>query len=110
MQHLEEKLKTLASLQLLIQNIHVRYEDDLFTNGKPFSVGAIVSELRIDSADDEWRFEGGPTGMRLGRSAPDRNTLTIKNLLARDVRLYWNSMSEMYVPTSLWESTRHLEF
>ena len=109
MQHLEERLKTLASLQLLIQNIHVRYEDDLFTHGKPFSVGAIVSELRIDSGEEEWRFDG-PGGLRFTRVAPDRNVFTMKNILARDVRLYWNSMSEMYVPTSLWESTRHLEF
>ena len=26
------------------------------------------------------------------------------------MRVYWNSMSEMFIPTSLWEQTKDLEY
>ena len=28
----------------------------------------------------------------------------------KNVRVYWNCLSEMYIPTSLWESTRHMKY
>ena len=34
----------------------------------------------------------------------------IKNLKAKGVKLYWNCLSEMYIPTSLWEQTRTLKY
>ena len=33
-----------------------------------------------------------------------------KDLNISGLRLYWNCMSEMYIPTSLWESTRHMKY
>lgn len=33
----------------------------------------------------------------------------IKELNIRGFRVYYKDMSEMFIPTSLWESTRHLE-
>ena len=35
--------------------------------------------------------------------------LILKNLNIKDARIYINSMSEMFIPTSLWEQTRHME-
>ena len=39
----------------------------------------------------------------------------VENQLCKDfnltgVRFYWNCLSEMYIPTSLWESTRHMKY
>ena len=31
-------------------------------------------------------------------------------LQIKNVKIYWNSMSEMFIPTSLWESTKHLQY
>ena len=34
----------------------------------------------------------------------------MKNLHIKQARFYWNCMSEMIVPTSLWEQTKHLKY
>jgi hypothetical protein len=34
----------------------------------------------------------------------------IKEFIVKNIGFYWNSMSEMYIPSSLWEETRHLPF
>ena len=34
----------------------------------------------------------------------------IKELAVKNIQVYWNSMSEMFVPTSLWEQTRDLKY
>ena len=34
----------------------------------------------------------------------------LKDLKATGVRVYWNCLSEMYIPTSLWEQTRSLKY
>ena len=34
----------------------------------------------------------------------------LKDLKASGARVYWNCLSEMYIPTSLWESTRSLKY
>lgn len=28
----------------------------------------------------------------------------------KNVRVYWNSMSEIFIPTSLWEQTRSMQY
>ena len=33
-----------------------------------------------------------------------------KDFNLKGLRLYWNCMSEMYIPTSLWDSTRHMKY
>lgn len=35
--------------------------------------------------------------------------LITKEINLTNARVYVNSMSEMFIPTSLWEQTRHLE-
>jgi len=34
----------------------------------------------------------------------------LKELRLNGVRLYWNCLSEMYIPSSLWESTRQMKY
>lgn len=34
----------------------------------------------------------------------------IKELSVKNIKLYWNSMSEIFIPTSLWEQTRHGQY
>ena len=34
----------------------------------------------------------------------------LKELKVEGVRLYWNCLSEMYIPHSLWESTRQMKY
>ena len=39
----------------------------------------------------------------------DMGSTMIKELNLSGARIYYKQMSEMLIPTSLWESTRHLE-
>jgi Mg/Co/Ni transporter MgtE len=77
---------------LTIQKLHIRYEDDYFAEvGKPYSFGILIDQFScVNSKDIE--------------SSAD------KNLQFRNVRVYWNSLSEMFIPTTLWEQTQNQRY
>ncbi|KAJ2002023.1 Vacuolar protein sorting-associated protein 13, partial [Coemansia thaxteri] len=47
--------KIVDNLQIIIKNIHVRYEDGISNPEHLFAVGATLRELSAVSTDDEWR-------------------------------------------------------
>ncbi|KAJ2597508.1 Vacuolar protein sorting-associated protein 13 [Coemansia sp. RSA 1721] len=47
--------KIVDNLQIVIKNIHVRYEDNISNPDHMFAVGATLSELSAVSTDEEWR-------------------------------------------------------
>ncbi|KAJ2551316.1 Vacuolar protein sorting-associated protein 13, partial [Coemansia sp. RSA 1878] len=47
--------KIVDNLQIVIENIHVRYEDHISNPDHMFAVGATLSELSAVSTDEEWR-------------------------------------------------------
>ncbi|XP_062868929.1 intermembrane lipid transfer protein VPS13C isoform X1 [Trichomycterus rosablanca] len=62
--HQEEKKDTFAeklatqiikNLQVKITNIHIRYEDDLSDPQRPLSMGVTLSELSLQTADENWK-------------------------------------------------------
>ena len=99
-----------------IRNLHIRYEDDHFTDGKPYSFGLLFDELNFETSDMKLIFE------RLADMVPKESTASkfeqshsiseslLKNISAKGFRLYWNCLSEMYIPSSLWQSTSHLKY
>ncbi|KAK3562082.1 hypothetical protein QTP86_027175 [Hemibagrus guttatus] len=52
-----EKLFTqiIKNLQVKISSIHIRYEDDVSDPQKPLSVGVTLSELSLQTTDENWR-------------------------------------------------------
>ncbi|CDW78351.1 vacuolar protein sorting-associated protein 13a [Stylonychia lemnae] len=98
------------NMKLLINKVHIRYEDDVFNGEFPFSCGIVMDKLVWESTDQKWRFES------LGQNKPTQSKSNndplsmLKNCIIENFRVYWNCMSEMYIPTSLWESTRHLKY
>ncbi|XP_053369844.1 intermembrane lipid transfer protein VPS13C isoform X1 [Clarias gariepinus] len=52
-----EKLFTqiIKNLQVKISSIHIRYEDDVSDPQRPLSVGVTLSELSLQTADENWR-------------------------------------------------------
>ena len=70
----------LRSLTLTIKRLHVRYEDDFFSNDSPYSFGMVIEELSFATNDTS------------------DTTKLVKDLSVRGLRVYWNCMSEMYVP------------
>jgi len=62
----------------------------------------MVDEIDFSNSDSHWVFHT-PNGMRFSRT---KNNYVNKELNLARMRLYFNSFSEMLIPTSLWESTQ----
>lgn len=83
--------------------MHIRYEDDYFSQKRPFSLGFLIDEIDLGNTNSHWTFHTA-NGMRFTRH---KNNYVNKELNMARMRLYFNSFSEMLIPTSLWEATRH---
>lgn len=90
-------------IKLNINRIHVRYEDDYFNGHRPFSMGLMIDGISLDNTDNHWTFHS-PNGMNFTRT--DNKFINKEFNIAR-IRFYFNSFSEMLIPTSLWEQTKH---
>ena len=88
-------------MSITVQKIHVRYEDDYFQPENPFSFGLIIDKITFNNADSESNY--------LSKNNNSYQAVH-KNVISDNVRVYWNSMSEMFIPTSLWEQTKDLEY
>lgn len=83
------------SFHLVINRFHLRYEDDYFAEmGRPFSFGLLLDGFKCTTAP----------------SANDDDKKVHKLLQLSQARVYWNSLSEMYIPTTLWEQTQDLKY
>uniref|UniRef100_A0A1A7WXB8 Vacuolar protein sorting 13 homolog C n=1 Tax=Iconisemion striatum TaxID=60296 RepID=A0A1A7WXB8_9TELE len=83
-----EKLATqvIKNVQVKISSIHLRYEDDLTDPQRPLSVGVTLSELSLQTTDENWKScilnEAAKIIYKLGR---------LECLCA-----YWNVNSQMF--------------
>ncbi|CAI2370193.1 unnamed protein product [Moneuplotes crassus] len=93
-----EMMKKLKKLKLNIRKVHIRYEDDYFEAENPFSFGVIADEITLDTQKDSHSYHHDEEG-----------DIVSKILDAKNIRSYWNSMSETFIPTSLWEQTKDLD-
>ena len=83
-----------------IKNIHIRYEDDFFTFGNPFSCGFTIQNIKMDHHAEEEQ-----------RQRAEENSSTILKLQEiSNISFYWNSMSEMFIPTSVYEQAVGLPY
>lgn len=104
--------KVWRNLKLSVNRVHIRYEDDYFAGSTPYSWGLICDSLSMMTTDSIWKFPSLES-IKFKRETPHvpRDTiLIIKELMVKGAKLYWNSMGEMFIPTSLWEQTKHLEY
>ncbi|XP_061592670.1 intermembrane lipid transfer protein VPS13C isoform X5 [Cololabis saira] len=89
-----EKLATqvIKNLQVTISNIHLRYEDDVSDPQRPLSMGVTLSELSLQTTDENWKAcilnEAAKIIYKLGR---------LESLCA-----YWNVNSPLFYKGS-WE-------
>ncbi|KAF1393337.1 hypothetical protein PFLUV_G00038030 [Perca fluviatilis] len=90
-----EKLATqvIKNLQVKISSIHLRYEDDLLDPQRPLSMGVTLSELSLQTTDENWKScilnEAAKIIYKLGR---------LECLCA-----YWNVNSPIFYKGS-WEN------
>lgn len=85
-----------------VNKIHIRYEDDYYNEHRPFSMGFTVEKIHFGKASSNWNFVDRHS-MKFTR---EPNSYVNKELDIVKVRIYVNTMSEMIIPTSLWEATK----
>ncbi|XP_036950284.1 vacuolar protein sorting-associated protein 13C isoform X4 [Acanthopagrus latus] len=96
-----EKLATqvIKNLQVKISSIHLRYEDDLSDPQRPLSIGLTLSELSLQTADENWKScilnEAAKIIYKLGR---------LECLCA-----YWNVNSPIFYKESWEDIVGHLK-
>jgi hypothetical protein len=101
-------ISLIGNVKFSIKRIHFRIEDDYFNHYRPVSFGLMIEEVSFSTSDKWWKFSS-PLSM-LHESLPAENiSTTLKDLVVKNIKVYWNSMSEMFIPTSLWQQTKHME-
>ena len=92
----------------------MRYEDDYYSSENPYSFGIVLDELNFESSDCRIFFERladlKARSANLSEMGYNAKNQLCKDLNLKNARVYWNCLSEMYIPTSLWESTRHMKY
>ncbi|CCG84915.1 protein of unknown function [Taphrina deformans PYCC 5710] len=73
--------KIIDNLQIMIQGVHIRYEDEISSPGNPFSVGLTLSELSATSVDRNWQ----PTFVQSSENS------SYKLAKLQSLALYWNT-------------------
>ncbi|KAK9761464.1 Vacuolar protein sorting-associated protein 13, partial [Basidiobolus ranarum] len=88
--------KIVDNLQVSINNIHIRYEDQISNPDHPFSVGVTLSELSAVSTDENWNetFISQPTDA------------VHKLLKLKSLGVYWNTESKSLAGKSYEEFIR----
>ncbi|KAI5287454.1 hypothetical protein KEM54_005985, partial [Ascosphaera aggregata] len=77
------------NLQVVIRNVHVRYEDSIATPGTPFAVGLTIKELSAVSTDESWI----PTFIQ-STSGTSHKLAVLENLA-----VYWNTDADLFGAT-----------
>eukprot|EP00833_Pecoramyces_ruminatium_P010854 jgi/Orpsp1_1/1184886/evm.model.c7180000091381.1 len=85
--------KIIDNLQISINNIHVRYEDQKSNFKSPFSIGLTISQLTACSSNEEWEKK---------EFVKESNT-TYKLLNLEGLSLYWNTNSELFSNRSSYD-------
>lgn len=101
-------ISLIGNLKFSIKRIHFRIEDDYFNHYRPVAFGLMIEEISFLTSDKFWVFDSPLTMQHESRKAENMST-TLKDLIVKNIKVYWNSMSEMFVPTSLWLQTRNME-
>ncbi|EER23514.1 vacuolar protein sorting-associated protein, putative [Coccidioides posadasii C735 delta SOWgp] len=74
------------NIQVVIKNVHFRYEDSIAVPGHPFALGLTLKELSAVSTDSEWR----PTFIQ--STSETSHKLAVLGALA----VYWNTDAELF--------------
>ncbi|CDW82744.1 UNKNOWN [Stylonychia lemnae] len=106
----------MKNLRLTIKRLHIRFEDDYFSAQSPYSFGVVIDQVDLRTSDTEWSFDS-LLHLNFFRVNPQHKEednkgqgfMILKELNLTNANLYVNTMSEMFIPSSLWEQTRHLE-
>lgn len=74
------------NLQIVIKNVHCRYEDSITTPGTPFAAGLTIREISAVSTDESWI----PTFIQ------STSGLSHKLAVLESLAMYWNTDTELF--------------
>ena len=83
------KMKILNNIQVKIENIHIRYQDDLSNPTNPFALGITLDELYAESADENWV----PGWIKRTKSTIIRKLVRLQNLC-----VYFDTVAKPQAP------------
>ena len=91
---------------LVLNKIHIRYEEDYFVTNNPYSFGLVINCLSFKTIDKDVKFKSA-IEVTYEEFVPNhKDNLQLKRFDISDVRVYWNTKSEAYIPNSLQEFTK----
>ena len=68
-------------IQANIQKIHIRFEDDYYSSGSPYSLGLLIDSLNINTPETDIVFNG-PLDLEYNEiQPPNTNNLFLKHIL-----------------------------
>lgn len=96
----------LKLIRVNVNWIHIWFEDDFFSGESPYSFGLVINEFKVYDYDKDITFDT-PVSVKYSEILPlEFENLYIKKCKANDVKVYWNTKSETYIPCSLIEGTK----
>jgi len=95
--------KILMNLTLTVNNVHIRYEDETYPFQHPFSFGICLDSLNLSNTKNILNFKEMHSS-EIYYTVP-KGVMAVKEGNASNFFIYVNSMSDMAIPTSLWEAT-----
>ena len=95
--------KVLKTLTLTVNNLHIRYEDDIYPYLSPFACGVCFESLTIKTDSLETAFTRVDSAETV-RRAP-RKDAVCKDFSLTNFVVYMSPLAGMLIPTSLWEAT-----
>ena len=109
-------------INIKVNNLHVRYEDDYFSGGHPYTMGFVIKSLQVNQSpqgSELWNFSEflSPifNKMSARTESPGNGTeevkdeqIVFKDITALGCKFYVNSRSQVYIPTSLWELKQNM--
>lgn len=91
----------MSQLALQVNNLHIRFEDDIFNQNWPYSLGLITQNILLKTHDKQIVVN---LDSPVTQQPPEKNIKT-KIIESSNLGVYIDSLSEMMVPSSLWEAT-----
>uniref|UniRef100_A0A1I7TSK2 Ricin B-type lectin domain-containing protein n=1 Tax=Caenorhabditis tropicalis TaxID=1561998 RepID=A0A1I7TSK2_9PELO len=76
----------LNNIQLILNNVHIRYEDNSTLLGKTFNCGIRIQKMTMQTTNHHWKP---------GFAEPQKGTNTFKKLELTGFSIYWNSKATM---------------
>ena len=106
----------IGQVQVKINGLHVRFEEDYFSAEKPYSIGLTASSFELQSAQpgqEVWQFPDFLQNIFNTVSAADSDNtklgdLIFKNVSVKNLRMYVNTPSEIFIPTLVYDESKHL--